>query len=147
MKESVVYIATDRLYAGRLRIHGGYNYMPSMEKMASHGTVYTNATATAGSTLMTHSSEWTGKYTAELHEGVPFEERLYNTEMPPQDTVFTDFIERGYNVYVVLVEKRPGKTYDSFRPVFKLWPETTKIVKIPDWDIKEEKKSGGRSKS
>ena len=136
MKESVVYIATDRLYAGRLRIHGGYNYMPSMEKMASHGTVYTNATATAGSTLMTHSSEWTGKYTAELHEGVPFEERLYNTEMPPQDTVFTDFIERGYNVYVVLVEKRPGKTYDSFRPVFKLWPETTKIVKIPDWDIK-----------
>ena len=136
MKESVVYIATDRLYAGRLRIHGGYNYMPSMEKMASHGTVYTNATATAGSTLMTHSSEWTGKYTAELHEGVPFEERLYNTEMPPQDTVFTDFIERGYNTYVVLVEKRPGKTYDSFRPVFKLWPETTKIVKIPDWDIK-----------
>ena len=136
MKESVVYIATDRLYAGRLRIHGGYNYMPSMEKMASHGTVYTNATATAGSTLMTHSSEWTGKYTAELHEGIPFEERLYNTEMPPQDTVFTDFLERGYNVYVVLVEKRPGKTYDSFRPVFKLWPETTKIVKIPDWDIK-----------
>ena len=135
MKESVVYIATDRLYAGRLRIHGGYNYMPSMEKMASHGTVYTNATATAGSTLMTHSSEWTGKYTAELHEGVPFEERLYNTEMPPQDTVFTDFIERGYNVYVVLVEKRPGKTYDSFRPVFKLWPETTKIVNIPDWDM------------
>ena len=110
--------------------------MPSMEKMASHGTVYTNATATAGSTLMTHSSEWTGKYTAELHEGIPFEERLYNTEMPPQDTVFTDFLERGYNVYVVLVEKRPGKTYDSFRPVFKLWPETTKIVKIPDWDIK-----------
>ena len=136
VKESVVYIATDRLYAGRLRIHGGYNYMPSMEKMASHGTVYTNATATAGSTLMTHSSEWTGKYTAELHEGIPFEERLYNTEMPPQDTVFTDFLERGYNVYVVLVEKRPGKTYDSFRPVFKLWPETTKIVKIPDWDIK-----------
>ena len=131
-----MYIATDRLYAGRLRIHGGYNYMPSMEKMASHGTVYTNATATAGSTLMTHSSEWTGKYTAELHEGIPFEERLYNTEMPPQDTVFTDFLERGYNVYVVLVEKRPGKTYDSFRPVFKLWPETTKIVKIPDWDIK-----------
>ena len=34
------------------------------------------------------------------------------------------------------MEKRPGKTYDSFRPVFKLWPETTKIVKIPDWDIK-----------
>ena len=131
-----MYIATDRLYAGRLRIHGGYNYMPSMEKMASHGTVYTNATATAGSTLMTHSSEWTGKYTAELHEGIPFEERLYNTEMPPQDTVFNDFLERGYNVYVVLVEKRPGKTYDSFRPVFKLWPETTKIVKIPDWDIK-----------
>ena len=95
VKESVVYIATDRLYAGRLRIHGGYNYMPSMEKMASYGTVYTNATATAGSTLMTHSSEWTGKYTAELHEGIPFEERLYNTEMPPQDTVFTDFLERG----------------------------------------------------
>ena len=113
MKESVVYIATDRLYAGRLRIHGGYNYMPSMEKMASHGTVYTNATATAGSTLMTHSSEWTGKYTAELHEGVPFEERDYLNFLPEQETVFHDFIKMGYNVYIVLVENKaqgPTKT-------------------------------------
>ena len=60
MEESVVYIATDRLYAGRLRLHGGYNYMPNMERMAQYGTLFNNATATAGSTHMTHSAEWTG---------------------------------------------------------------------------------------
>ena len=136
MEESVVYIATDRLYAGRLRLHGGYNFMPSMERMAKHGTLFNNATATAGSTLMTHSAEWTGKYTANLHGDLPFAERMYNSEMPSQETVFSDFLERGYNVFVVLVDKRPGKTYDSFRPVFKLWPEEVQIVKIPDWDIK-----------
>ncbi len=136
MKNSVVYIAAGGLYAGRLRLHGGYNRMPNMEKMAKYGTLYNNATAVAGSTLMTHSSEWTGRYPADLHGDLPYEERLYNTEMPAQDTVFSDFLERGYNVYVVLVDKRPGKTYDSFRPVFKLWPDEVNIVKLPDWDNK-----------
>ena len=136
VSESVVYIATDRLYAGRLRAYGGYNYMPNIEKLVKYGTKYNNATATAGSTLMTHSAEWTGKYTADLHGDLAHKDRLYNTEMPKQDTVFSDFIERGFNVYVVLVHKRPGKTYDSFRPVFNLWPEEARIVKIPDWDIK-----------
>jgi len=136
VESSVVYIATDRLYAGRLRLHGGYNFMPNMERMAKFGTSYNNATATAGSTLMTHSAEWTGRYTADLHGNIPFEDRLYNAEMPSQDTVFSDFLERGYDVYVVLVEKRPGKTYDSYRPVFKLWPDEVNIVKLPDWDIK-----------
>ena len=136
MSDSIVYIATDRLYAGRLRLHGGYNFMPNMERMAKFGTSYNNATATAGSTLMTHSAEWTGRYTADLHGNIPFEDRLYNAEMPSQDTVFSDFLERGYDVYVVLVEKRPGKTYDSYRPVFKLWPDEVNIVKLPDWDIK-----------
>jgi len=136
VSESVVYIATDRLYAARLRAYGGYNYMPNIEKLVKYGTKYNNATATAGSTLMTHSAEWTGKYTADLHGDLAHKDRLYNTEMPKQDTVFSDFIERGFNVYVVLVHKRPGKTYDSFRPVFNLWPEEARIVKIPDWDIK-----------
>ncbi len=88
-----MYIATDRLYAGRLRLHDGFNYMPSMERMAQYGTLYKNATATAGSTIMTHSSEWTGKYTADLHRGVPFKEREYLNFLPEQDSVFHDFIE------------------------------------------------------
>ncbi len=71
VKESIVYIATDRLYARRLRLYGGYNYMPNMEKMAKFGTKYTNATACAGSTLMTHGPEWTGKYTADMHGDMP----------------------------------------------------------------------------
>jgi len=136
VNDSVVYIATDRLYAGRIRSYGGYNYMPNIEKMVKFGTKYNNATATAGSTLMTHSSEWTGRYTADLHGEIPPNERLYNTEMPEQDTVFSDLIAQGYNVYIVLVKKRPGKTYDSFKPVFNLWPKEAKIIKIPDWDIK-----------
>ena len=110
--------------------------MPNIEKMVKFGTKYNNATATAGSTLMTHSSEWTGRYTADLHGEIPPNERLYNTEMPEQDTVFSDLIAQGYNVYIVLVKKRPGKTYDSFKPVFNLWPKEAKIIKIPDWDIK-----------
>ena len=136
MNESIVYIATDRLYAGRMRAYGGYNYMPNIEKLVKFGTKYNNATATAGSTLMTHSAEWTGRYTADLHGEIPHKERLYNTKMPAQDTVFTDLIAKGYNIYIVLVHKRPGKTYDSFKPVYNLWPKEAKIVKIPDWDIK-----------
>ena len=136
VNESIVYIATDRLYAGRMRAYGGYNYMPNIEKLVKFGTKYNNATATAGSTIMTHSSEWTGRYTADLHGEIPHKERLYNTKMPAQDTVFTDLIAKGYNIYIVLVHKRPGKTYDSFKPVYNLWPKEAKIVKIPDWDIK-----------
>ena len=135
MENSVVYIATDRLYAGRLRLHGGFNYMPNMERMAQYGTLYKNATATAGSTIMTHSSEWTGKYTALLHDGVPFKEREYLNFLPEQDSVFHDFLERGFDVHIVLVEnvaKKPTTTngkitafapgYDSFRPAWNLWP-------------------------
>ena len=136
MNDSIVYIATDRLYAGRMRAYGGYNYMPNIEKLVKFGTKYNNATATVGSTLMTHSAEWTGRYTADLHGEIPYKERLYNTKMPAQDTVFTDLIAKGYNIYIVLVHKRPGKTYDSFKPVYNLWPKEAKIVKIPDWDIK-----------
>ena len=132
MNDSIVYIATDRLYAGRIRAYGGYNYMPNIEKLVKFGTKYNNATATAGSTLMTHSAEWTGRYTADLHGGIPHKERVYNTKMPAQETVFSDLISKGYNVYIVLVHKRPGKTYDSFKPVYNLWPKEAKIVKIPE---------------
>ena len=136
MEKSVVYIATDRLYAKRLKLHGGFNRMPNMERMAKYGTLYNNATACAGSTLMTHSCEWTGRYSANLHGDLPFGERLYNTKMPEQDTVFQDFLDKGFNVYIVLVEKRPGKSYDSYKPIFNLWPKGANIVKLPDWDLK-----------
>ena len=144
MKNSVVYIATDRLYARRLRLYGGYNRMPNMERMAKYGTLYNNATATAGSTIMTHASEWSGKYPAELHADVPFEDRDYLNFLPKQDSVFHDFISMGYNVYIVLVENlTTAKTttngkitafaqgYDSFRPNWNLWPEEANIVKLP----------------
>ena len=110
--------------------------MPNMERMAKFGTLYNNATACAGSTLMTHSCEWTGRYSADLHGDLPFGERLYNTKMPEQDSVFQDFLDKGFNVYIVLVEKRPGKSYDSYKPIFNLWPKGANIVKLPDWDLK-----------
>ena len=56
--------------------------MPNIERMAEHGTLYNNATATAGSTIMTHACEWTGRYPAELHVDVPFEERDYLNFLP-----------------------------------------------------------------
>ncbi|HJM24848.1 MAG TPA: sulfatase-like hydrolase/transferase, partial [Candidatus Thalassarchaeaceae archaeon] len=136
MEKSIIYIATDRLYARRLRLHGGFNRMPNMERMAEDGTLYNNATACAGSTLMTHSCEWTGRYSANLHGDLPYEERLYNTKMPEQDSVFQDFLDKGFEVYIVLVEKRPGKSYDSYKPIFNLWPKEANIVKLPDWDLK-----------
>ena len=136
MEKSVIYIATDRLYARRLRLHGGFNKMPNMERMAKSGTIYNNATACAGSTLMTHSCEWTGRYSADLHGDLPYGKRLYNTKMPEQDSVFQDFLDRGFKVHIVLVEKRPGKSYDSYKPIFNLWPKGVNIVKLPDWDLK-----------
>ena len=77
--------------------------MPNIERMAEHGTLYNNATATAGSTIMTHACEWTGRYPAELHVDVPFEERDYLNFLPKQDSVFNYFIYMGFNVFVVLV--------------------------------------------
>ena len=149
VNESVVYIATDRLYAGRLRAYGGYNYMPNIEKLVKYGTKYNNATATAGSTIMTHSSEWTGKYTADLHGNEDFKDRVYLNFLPKQKTIFHDFIEKGFNTYIVLVEnKAKGPTttngkitafapgYDSFRPAYNLWPKELNIVKLPGMDIK-----------
>tara|TARA_Y100001960_G_C14747329_1_gene866379 strand:- start:1162 stop:2433 length:1272 start_codon:yes stop_codon:yes gene_type:complete len=119
-----------------------------MERMAQYGTLYKNATATAGSTMMTHSSEWTGKYTADLHGGVPFKEREYLNFLPEQDSVFHDFIEMGYDVHIVLVENKAKKTtktngkitafapgFDSFRPAWNLWPKEANIVKLPGMDI------------
>ena len=85
-----MYIATDRLYAGRLRAYGGYNYMPNIEMMVKNGTKYNNATATSGSTIMTHSSEWTGKYTADLHGNEEFKDRVYLNFLPKQETIFDD---------------------------------------------------------
>ena len=150
MNESIVYIATDRLYAGRMRAYGGYNYMPNIEKLVKFGTKYNNATATAGSTIMTHSSEWTGKYTADLHGEEEFVDRNYLNFLPKQESVFDDFIKKGFNTYIVLVEnKAKGPTttngkittafapgYDSFRPAYNLWPEEVNIVKLPGMDIK-----------
>jgi len=149
MKKSIVYIATDRLYAGRMRAYGGYNYFPNIEKMVKFGTKYTNATSTSGSTIMTHGSEWAGRNTAEMHGEIPYKERTYLNFLPEQDTVFDDFLEKGFNVYIVLVENKsnspkttkgkitafaPG--FDSFRPLFNLWPKGVEIVKLPGAEIK-----------
>jgi len=108
--------------------------MPNMERMAKHGTLYKKAIAPAGSTLMCHSSEWTGKYTWELHGDLPFEDRLYPTPIPFQESVFTDLEKRGYDIHIIMVEKRPGKCYDSYKPVYELWPKSANIVLLPDWD-------------
>lgn len=134
LRKSVIYIATDRLFAGRMSLYGGYLKLPNAERMAKNGSLYKNAVATAGSTLMCHSSEWTGRYTSELHGDVPYNERVYHTPMEKLDTVFSDFIGRGFDSHILLVKKRPGKTYDSFSPIFNLWPEGANIVTIPDWD-------------
>jgi hypothetical protein len=134
-KNSIVYIATDRAYAGRFRLYGGYNLYPNMERMAAGGTLYRNATATAGSTLMCHASEWTGRYSWELHKGHKWPDRVYQRQIPAQDSIFTDLEKDGYDLYVVLVNKRPGKCYDSFKPVFKMWPKSTKIALTDDWDL------------
>jgi len=135
ISQSVVYVATDRLYAGRMSAYGGYLKLPIVDRMVDNGTIYKNAIATAGSTLMCHSTEWSGRYPSDLHGEVPYNERVYHTPMEEGlDTVFTDFIAKGFDVHIVLVKKRPGKTYDSFSPIFNLWPEDLNIVTIPDWD-------------
>ncbi len=134
LSESVIFIATDRLYAGRMAAYGGYLKLPNIEKMVKNGRIYKNAISTAGSTLMCHSTEWSGRYPSELHGEVPYNERVYHTPMEKLDTVFTDFLERGFDAHIVLVKKRPGKTYDSFSPIFNLWPDELNIVTIPDWD-------------
>lgn len=130
----IIYIATDRAYAGRFRLYGGHGVYPNLSRMADSGTLYSNATATAGSTLMCHASEWTGRYTWELHSGLPHKKRVYQKRIPFQDSIFTDLLKKEYDIYVVLVKKRPAKCYDSFSPVFDLWPKDLKIRLVDDWD-------------
>jgi len=134
-KRSIIYIATDRTWAGTLNLYGGYNIYPNLEEMAKYGTLYQNAIATAGSTLMCHSSEWTGKYTWDLHPGIPMLKRGYNTVMPTQDSVFYQMENRGYETHLVMVKKNPKKCFDTYSQVKNLWTNDTKIHLINDWDV------------
>lgn len=133
----IIYIATDRAYAGKFRLYGGYNVYPNLKRMSDHGALYRNATAAAGSTLMCHASEWTGRYTWDLHKDIPYKKRVYSVPIPYQDSVFTDLEKLGYDSYIILVKKRQGKCYDSFKPVFDLWPKSVNLRILYDWDTPE----------
>lgn len=129
MDNDLIYIAGDRLFAGRMALYGGFNRFPNIEKIAKNGTLYTNAVAAAASTLMCHASEWTGRPTWNLHPGTPFNERLFTTEMPHMDSVFSDFIEMGFDVHLVMV-KQEGRCFDGYSNLKNIWPDEIKIHTI-----------------
>lgn len=133
--KSIIYIATDRAWAGTFKSYGGYNIYPNIDFMAEHGTLYENAIAAAGSTLMCHSAEWTGKYTWDLQNGTPYKKRTYQVPIPRQDSIFFQMEKRGYETHIVMVRKNPRKCFATFSPVKGLWTSNTKIHLIPDWDV------------
>ena len=137
MNHDIIYIATDRVYSGRMSLYGGYNLFPNIERIAGHGTVFDNAQAAAASTLMCHSCEWTGLYPWQLHDetNVPYHQRLYETQMFSSENVFTDLVEQGYDVNIVFVNK-PGKYFETYKQTAGIWGKKgVKIHLVDDWDI------------
>ena len=137
MNHDIIYIATDRMFAGRMQLYGGYNSYPNIEKIANNGTVFTNAQAAAASTLMCHSCEWTGLYPWELHDEskvVP-SERLYETQISSSSNLFTDLLEKGYDVNIVFVNK-PGKYFETYQQTSGIWGKKgVNVHLVDDWDI------------
>lgn len=141
--KDIVYIATDRTSAKHLKIYGGYNYYPNIERMANKGTIYKNAISCAASTIMSHTSEWLGDYTWAHHKDIPFSKRLYEAEYGHGESIFTDFIKMGYDVHLIFVSRINQKTgnkkyYYTYKDVANLWPKEAYIHVIPDHDMPEQ---------
>ena len=133
----IIYIATDRMYAGRLALYGGYNKFPALEKIAKNGTIFMNAQSAAASTLMCHSCEWTGLYTWQLHDEnkVPYNQRLYETQMFSSSNMFTDLLEMDYDVHIVFANK-PGKYFETYQQTAGIWGKPgVNVHLVDDWDI------------
>jgi hypothetical protein len=135
--KDIIYIATDRMYSGRMSLYGGYNIYPNIEKIARSGTLFKQAIAPAASTLMCHSCEWTGLYSWELHDesNIPFKQRLYETQIKSSSNMFTDLLEKGYDVNLIFVNK-PGKYFETYKQTAGIWGKKgINIHLIDDWDI------------
>lgn len=137
MNKDIIYIATDRMYAGRMSLYGGYNKYPNIERIAKNGTIFLNAQAAAASTLMCHSCEWTGLYPWQLHDetNVPFQERIYETQIFSSQNIFTDLLKLDYDVNIVFVNK-PGKYFETYTQTAGIWgKDGIKVHLVDDWDI------------
>ncbi len=118
----VIYVATDRLWTGRMNLYGGFNKFPVVDRMAKYGTTYRNATAPAGTTVMCHSCEWTGKQSWELHCSTDYKNIKYSSPIPAQETVFKDMAEKGYECHIVMHDRPEQKKYFSgFTNCYGLW--------------------------
>ena len=135
--KNVLYVATDRLYAGRMRLYGGWERYPFLERIAKRGGFIPEAVSAAASTVMCHASEWTGLYPHQHHDfgQVPNEQRRYELGIGSADgTVFTDMLDKGYDCHVVMVTK-PGKYHETYKQVHQLWEHRgVKVHLVPDWD-------------
>jgi hypothetical protein len=135
--KDIIYIATDRMYAKRMNLYGGYNIYPNIERIAKNGTVFENAQAAAASTLMCHSCEWTGLYPWELHNesNTPFNHRLYETQISSSNNMFTDLIEKDYDIHMIFVTK-PGKYFETYKQTLGIWGKKgVNVHLVEDWDI------------
>ena len=140
----IIYIATDRTAASRLNIYGGYNIYPNLERLAEKGTVYENATACAGSTIMCHTSEWLGDYTWNHRKGVPHQKRLYDADYGSGESVFTDFSKMGYDVHLIFMARKNTETgvekyYYTYKQVASLWPKEAFVHVYHDHDMPQQK--------
>jgi len=141
--KDIVYIATDRTPASRLALYGGYNIFPNIERLAEGGTVYENAVACAGSTVMCHTSEWLGEYTWAHRKGVPHEKRLYDANYGSGESLFTDLTKMGYDVHLIFMARKDAKTgvgkyYYTYKQVASLWPKEAYIHVYHDYDMPEQ---------
>lgn len=137
INHDIVCIATDRLCNHRMRLFGGYNIFPNIDKIAKNGTIFSNAVACSASTLSCHATEWTGKYTWEIHDelGVTHAQKNYDLPIVSKASMFTDLIEMGYDVNLVFMQK-PNKyfpsAYQQLIPIFNNLK--VNIHGIPEWD-------------
>ena len=140
MNHDILCIATDRLCNHRMKLFGGYNIFPNIDKIAKNGTVFSNAIACSASTLSCHAAEWTGKNVWELHDelGVSYNQRNYDLPILSKKSLFTDLIEKGYDVHLVFMHK-PNKYFpSSYRQIIPIFNKLkVNVHGIHEWDTPE----------
>jgi arylsulfatase A-like enzyme len=135
MNDHIIYIATDRLAARRLKMYGGYSRYPNLDRIAEGGTLYENAIACAGSTIMCHSSEWLGKYPHQHKGHLSHRRQLYGARhCAGQPSIFSDMAEKGYDTHLIFLTK-PNGYYETYKMAAPVWADSTYVHVYPDWHV------------
>ena len=103
---------------------------PNIDELAVQGTIFNRHYTAAPSTAMSISSMFTGKYPYQLKRRLYEEVKQYSRN----DTLFDDFIAKGYETFVVWPWEWTGLAWKYS----KVFPRATKVIPLKNVSAKVE---------